>query len=231
VPVEDEVPPLVSPEILKCLREADENHVMQARPPKVRFVSGGRRGGKTMGAMLNAALNSLEGYPADAGDIPKHELDTMCVHRVLEYYQRAMATPGALRNPPVTVTPRQGKELLKYMLQRDDIETPPYGHHIGLVRDLNVYVEKADDKKLGVYNKYQVKRTDGRDVPGAVYVVLDVANDERAAAAAKLFGSLCLTAGYEEFGTQLMRMCNQYLNAMQAKRVKPASGGDDAKGS
>lgn len=54
----------------------------------------------------------------------------------------------------------------------------------------------TDDRELGVYEKYHVRRTDGRDAPGekhadCCYFVLDLNHDKHAIPALKAYADAC----------------------------------------
>lgn len=63
---------------------------------------------------------------------------------------------------------------------------------------------------LGIYRKYDVRRTDGRDAPGekhhgCYYFVLDVMHDQFAAAALRAYAEAC-KASHPELSRDVLRM-------------------------
>jgi hypothetical protein len=65
-----------------------------------------------------------------------------------------------------------------------------------------------DKKQLGIYRKFEVKRTDGSDGPGGkhehcFYFVLDLTHDPHAHPAALAYADACEAGGYKELAEDL----------------------------
>jgi hypothetical protein len=72
------------------------------------------------------------------------------------------------------------------------------------------------DKSRGIYQKFIVKRTDGRDLPGekhekCQYFVLDITHDKHAPAALQAYADSCVK-DYPQLSADLTMLCNLHHN-------------------
>ena len=69
-------------------------------------------------------------------------------------------------------------------------------------------------KQLGLYGKFEVTRTDGKDAPGekhdgCQYFVLDVTHDPYAIPALRAYAYACERDGYRELARDLRRLTEE----------------------